>query len=252
MSVRNNFNIAVVGLCLFGLAAGPALAGRVTERVKFATGASSATIKGSVKGYDTHNYLLGASAGQVMSVLFSANNNACYFNLVEPGAESASHRGELDGNEYTGNLKLSGDYRIEVFLMRSEARRGKTCKFGIIFEVTGKSTAARSDEGSTDAMVPGTDFNATGIISCVRYAGQPMVGCDFGVNREGNGNAAVTVFWPDGGSRVIFFKDGKPSGFDQSQADGGAAMRAIQNTDIFNVSVGDQRFEIPVAVIFGG
>lgn len=119
------------------LLAASALAADRTERVKFKPGAISSTIKGSVKGYDTARYILGAKAGQVMSVLFSANNNACYFNIIEPGADSAAHRGEIDGNEYGSNLKKSGDYRAEVFLMRSEARRGKTCNFTITFEISG-------------------------------------------------------------------------------------------------------------------
>lgn len=223
-----------------------------TERVKFAAGTTSATIKGSVTGYDTQNYILGAGAGQAMSVLFSANNNACYFNLIEPGADSASHRGEIDGNEYSGNLKLSGDYRIEVYLMRSEARRGKTCKFNITTEISGDQASAPDDEGSDDALVSGTDFSATGVIPCARSAGQPMGQCKFGVKREGDGNGAITVFWPDGGNRVIFFEMDTPTSFDKSQADGEAEMTVSQNVDLFTIAIGDMRFEIPAAVMEGG
>jgi hypothetical protein len=243
-------SIATTGCALTILIANPTSAESVTERVKFAAGASSAAIKGSVTGYDTHNYLLGASSGQVMSVLFSANNNACYFNLVEPGADAAFHRGEIDGSEYAGNLKASGDYRIEVYLMRSEARRGKTCKFSVTAEISGKSASAPGDEGSTDALVPGTDFNATGVIPCARSAGQPMGQCKFGVKREGNGK--ITVFWPDAGNRVIFFEENTPMSFDKSQADGNAEMSVSQNSDLFLVTIGDMRFVIPAAVMEGG
>ncbi len=119
------------------VSSGAGFAASKTERVKFKAGAISATINGTVTGYDTHSYVLGANAGQVMSVLFSANNNACYFNMIEPGASSAVHMGEIAGNEYSANLRKSGDYRAEVYLMRSEARRGKTCKFTITFEISG-------------------------------------------------------------------------------------------------------------------
>lgn len=232
---------------LLPLVAGTAVAASKTETVKFKGGASSAIIKGSVTGYDTHSYVLGASAGQVMSVLFKPNNNACYFNVIEPGADSAVHRGEIDGNEFGSNLQKSGDYRFEAFLMRSEARRGKTCKFEFTFEVTGAASA-----GETDAKVTGTDFNATGEIPCARNAGQPMGSCKFGVKREGSGKAMVTVFWPDAGSRVIFFEGGKPANYDKSEADGDAAMQVEQNADLFVIRIGDQRFEIPDAVINGG
>jgi hypothetical protein len=252
MFVSRFTSFATVGCALTILIANPAAAESFTDRVKFAAGASSATIKGSVTGYDTHNYLLGASAGQVMSVLFSANNNACYFNLVEPGADAAFHRGEIDGNEYAGNLKASGDYRIEVYLMRSEARRGKTCRYNVTAEISGKSASASGDEGSSDALVPGTDFNATGVIPCARFAGQPMAQCKFGVKREDNGNGVITVFWPDAGNRVIFFEASRPTSFDMSQADGNAKMNVSQNSDLFIVTIGDMRFEIPAAVMEGG
>lgn len=229
-----------------------ATAESVTERVKFAAGTTSATLKGAVTGYDTHNYLLGASAGQAISVLFSPNNNACYFNLIEPGADSAFHRGEINGNEYAGNLKSSGDYRIEVYLMRSEARRGKTCKFSVTAEISGKSASTPVEDESEDALVPGTEFNATSVLPCARYAGQPMAQCKVGVKREGNGTATVTIFWPDAGNRVIFFENGDPARYDESEADGGAKMSAKKNADLYMITIGDQRFEIPEAVIFGG
>lgn len=106
-----------------------------------------------------------------------------------------------------------------------------------------------------DALVPGTDFNATGLISCVRSADAPMQACPFGVKREstGSGNGSVTITWPDGGSRVIFFEGGVPAYFDQSQADQGLTMSATRTDDGMNIIfIGEERFEIPDAVIWGG
>ena len=82
-----------------------------------------------------------------------------------------------------------------------------------------------SDRVSNDAVVAGTNFNATGQIPCARSAGQPMSQCRFGVTRrDGRGNGWIKVFWPDGGSRVIFFEDGTPTYFDKAEADGNAKM----------------------------
>lgn len=89
-------------------------------------------------------------------------------------------------------------------------------------------------------------------IPCARAAGQPMGSCRFGVRREGGGSGSITVFWPDGGNRVIFFKNGTPSRYDESEADGGARMTVHREVDLFQVRIGDQRFEIPEAVISGG
>ena len=245
--MRKHAIFAASALMMVALSITGAEGASKTQRVKFKAGSISSTINGAVKGYDTASFVLGAKAGQVMSVLFSADNNACYFNVIEPGADSAVHRGEVDGNEYAANLRLSGDYRAEVFLMRSEARRGKTCKFKITFEISGAGAAA-----SGDAKVAGTEFNATGKMPCARDAGQPLGQCDYGVVRNGDGSGQITVTWPDGGNRVIYFKNNRPESYDQSEADGSAKLSVSANADLFSVTIGSQRFEFPEAVMAGG
>jgi hypothetical protein len=60
------------------------------------------------------------------------------------------------------------------------------------------------------------------------------------------------VFWPAGGNRVIYYEDQTPVRYDESQADGGAKMTVGLEGDTYIVKIGDQRFEIPMAVISGG
>lgn len=103
-----------------------------------------------------------------------------------------------------------------------------------------------------DAKVPGTEFNATGMIPCSMGGGAPTGTCDMGVVREGNGSGMVTVTKPDGSKRVIFFQNGKATGFDQSQADRGIKFSATRQGDMSIVNIGQERYEIPDAVIFGG
>jgi hypothetical protein len=105
---------------------------------------------------------------------------------------------------------------------------------------------------SYDALVPGTKFNATGNIPCARHVGQPMAACRFGVVRKGQGNGTLTVFWPNGGTQVIFFEHGSPASFDRSQSDGNVRMKVDRKADILTVTIGPQRFEIPDAVMMGG
>lgn len=107
-------------------------------------------------------------------------------------------------------------------------------------------------DSPADALVPGTNFHATGQIACVRDSDAPAAMCNFGVVREGGGSGSVTVFWPEGGSRMIFFEGGTPVYYDQSQADRGAEMAVTRQGDNSIVFVGQERFEIPDAVIFGG
>ena len=123
---------------VFALCAVPAAFGADrAEVVKFPAGAHSATLKSSVKGYDGVSYTLGANAGQAMSVLFTPSNASCYFNVTAPGAESALFDGSSTGNEFSGNLATSGDYIVNVYLMRNAARRSETCRYSITFEING-------------------------------------------------------------------------------------------------------------------
>jgi hypothetical protein len=114
------------------------------------------------------------------------------------------------------------------------------------------SESAYSGAESQDAFVPGTEFNATGEISCARTAGQPFTNCNFGVVRKGDRSGYIKVFWPDGGNRVIYFESGSPKDYDMSEADGGVRMKVSKHSDLFTISIGDQRFEVPEALITGG
>lgn len=135
--MNKSIAILTAAASLFALSAAPTFAGDRTENVHFAAGAHSATIKGSVTGYDGVNYMLGANAGQMVQVLFSGDNGACYFNYWEPGADTAVHQGEIAGNEFSMRLSISGQQRIQVYLMRSAARRNETCHYTVTVEITG-------------------------------------------------------------------------------------------------------------------
>jgi hypothetical protein len=110
-------------------------------------------------------------------------------------------------------------------------------------QTTEETAAARAGQGK---------FDATGQIPCAQNPSQPMIQCKFGVAREGNGNAAVVVTKPDGKTRAIFFVEGKANSADTSQADGYGEFKAERVGDLNKIQVGNERYEIPDAVIFGG
>jgi hypothetical protein len=95
-------------------------------------------------------------------------------------------------------------------------------------------------------------FDATGKIPCAQHSGQPMGQCEFGVAREGGGNATVVVTRPDGRTRAIFFVNGRANSADTSQADGYGEFSARRESDLNLIRVGDERYEIPDAVVHGG
>ena len=96
------------------------------------------------------------------------------------------------------------------------------------------------------------DFDATGQIPCAQYFGQPMTECEFGVARAGGGYATVVIKKPDGSTRAIFFRMGKPIGADTSEADGYPEFGATKENDLNLIHVGNERYEIPDAVVLGG
>ena len=224
------------------------------ERVHFERGANSAVVEGSITGYETVDYILGARAGQHMNVSMATQNGANYFNILAPGEnEVAMFNGSVGENQYEGVLPKSGDYKIRVYLMRSAARRKEVAKYRLEMIIAAASGGTTGSGGAPpgDAKVAGTDFHATGKIPCSMGSGQPTGSCDFGVTREGNGSGMVTVTKPDGRTRAIFFEKGKATGCDASQADPGE-FHASQQGDLHIVRIGGERYEIPDAVISGG
>jgi hypothetical protein len=242
----------VMACALF--AASPwALAERAIESrpVQFAKGASSATLKGTLKGYQTIDYRLGAKAGQTMSVTLKTSNGANYFNVLPPGSNDiAVFVGSTEGNQWSAALAADGEYAIRVYLMRSAARRNETANYTLTVGITGSAAAARAlgSAPAGDAKVKGTPYHATGRVPCsMGSAPQGSAQCDYSVIRGKPGNAEVHVTPPGGFKRVLSFAAGKVS------ADSGARVKATRSADGWSVDINDHEYyRIPDAVISGG
>lgn len=108
----------------------PVLADNIRqETVRFASGTSGATINGKVKGYDSVEYKLGIGAGQKMSVQLDSSNSSLYFNVLAAGANAALYNSSIDGNGTSITIPSSGNYVVQVYLMRNAARRGETANY---------------------------------------------------------------------------------------------------------------------------
>ncbi len=82
-----------------------------SRRVQFKRGASSATVQGKVSIAMHDEYIVGARAGQVMTLQLTAPRNAVRFMLVSPNT------GDLIADNvrtWTGTLPQTGDYQIIV------------------------------------------------------------------------------------------------------------------------------------------
>jgi hypothetical protein len=101
-----------------------------TERVQFQESSNSARVQGTIKGYDSVDYVFGARKGQSMNVSLSTNNRANDFNIIAPGKQDeAMFVGSKFGNQFEGTLPASGDYKVRVYLMDSSARRNEAAKY---------------------------------------------------------------------------------------------------------------------------
>lgn len=238
---------------LFVLLAVPALSAHAADKVTtipvhFTKGSHSATVKGSFAGYDAVHYTLAARTGQSMTVKISGSSNA-NFNVFapgdQPGQSTAIGRGYV-GGDWTGILPANGTYTVQVFQMRASARRGEKVAFTLQLAIDGAANMV------TDATAARPNPHASGTLPCARYPGQPTTPCPFIVTRGTGGDATVTVTHPQGFKRTIVFEHGQPIRAEANQPDGPATVGASKEADLFFVRVGQERYEIPEAVVFGG
>ncbi len=103
------------------------------ERIRFPEGATSASIAGSIVGYESVNYVVDGRAGQSMAVALTSDNSGSYFNIFAPnkvpGNDYAMFISSTKGNHFDGVLPADGDYTIQVYIIRSAARHGRTANF---------------------------------------------------------------------------------------------------------------------------
>lgn len=123
--------LLVVALLTAALSPSPALAQSqsTSQRVTLPKNAPTLTLKGTLKGYDSVDYLVNAAAGQVLSVHLDTRNPSMQFNILSPGAQNALFIGSQQGTTFTGALPAKGTTAIRIYLMRNAARRGEVADY---------------------------------------------------------------------------------------------------------------------------
>ncbi|MFO1313050.1 MAG: hypothetical protein U1F41_13400 [Burkholderiales bacterium] len=219
------------------------------ERVAFAKNASSATIKGTLKGGADVDYVVRAAAGQTLEVKLAGTNGQNDFNVLPPGSDNvAMYVSSTTGERsWSGMLPADGDYAIRVYMMRPAARRNEGSSYTLMIEVTGKPLPPLS--GARDAKVGATAYHATAKVPCTLPYQADVKSCDAGVIRRGtDGTATFEAIGPQGVQRRILFVQGKPVAADTVNA-----VAAARQGDVTIVKVSDdERYEIPDAFLIGG
>ena len=116
---------AVFLIALGLLASANQVAAQARVRVRFGRGASSATLRGRINGYKYVDYIIGARAGQTLSVKLQTGGST-EFVVFDPSDENVIG---AEGLEYTGELEYTGSYKIRVLQPRAFARRNNASNY---------------------------------------------------------------------------------------------------------------------------
>jgi heat shock protein HslJ len=220
---------------------------RIVKPVQFAKGKSSAVIRGRIVGHHYVDYQVRAGAGQRMTVSLKGSNGANYFNLLPPESlDDAMAIGEQVDNRFDGLLPDDGVYSIRVFLYRAAARRSEASDFTLSVGVT--ETPLKQVAARTDAVLPGTRYHASTTVPCEPAFTRTRECEAFVVRRGFDGTATVELRWDGTWKRRILFVKGEPKAADVPQA-----MTFTRNERGWKVTFnGDEHFEIPEPLVFGG
>lgn len=110
--------------------------------------------------------------------------------------------------------------------------------------------------GREDALVPGTDYNATASVRCGFDGAEATDTCPAGVKRNWgeDGTTLVEITRPDGRKRAIFFRGTTPYGADSAEADGSAgwSFAVSRREDQSVIQYGPESYVIVDAFVVGG
>lgn len=102
-------------------------AAQAKQRVRFARGASSATVSGTIKGYKYIDYVVGAREGQTLSLRITGSSSAQFAVFMADGGNLGMDSAGV--NDWSGELPATEDYTIRVLMPRAQARRGETARY---------------------------------------------------------------------------------------------------------------------------
>jgi hypothetical protein len=134
------------------------------EKIQFLPNTTSTTIKESITGYETVNYQLDAKAGQLMEVDLKTDNTATYFNIFVPGkgpGDQAMYIGSIKGGQFEGKLPADGKYTVQVYMMRSAARRNETANYTLDISIEAAQKSQKSTNETDYEAVDIGNFNKT-------------------------------------------------------------------------------------------
>lgn len=109
----------------------------------FAPGQAATEVSGDISGYQQLVFQFDGVAQREVTVELSHPGPASlYHNVIAPSGEMVFN-GSMDGKRFQARLGESGSYRVQVYLMRNDARRGKRIAFTLRLRQSAAQAPAR-------------------------------------------------------------------------------------------------------------
>ncbi|HSE40229.1 MAG TPA: META domain-containing protein [Acidobacteriota bacterium] len=231
------------------------------KRLQFEKGKNETTVQGKIQGYDTAEYLIQAGAAQTIDVTLQTKHSATYFNVFAPGAQpgrdAALFAGEIGGQHFQGKLTIAGDYLVQIYMMRSAARRKETAQFTLNIRIEGTADfSAKSPEVGPWPI----DTDASGDLPCSTDGKNLNLQCPFRVKRNTYGATIWTIKPGETRDlkqlkfedlRVLYFE--KMDNKENFSVKGSSKVSWERAEDNWIVTVADHEcYKIPDTVIHGG
>ena len=119
-------------VCVHAVAAEPASSSITPSFVQMAQQSFEMRhVQGRLKGDETAEYAVQAEQGQTLTVRVESPHRSLYFNVFPPASPTAIFNGSIQGNQFEGVVQHSGEYRVQVYLMRSAARRNEQAEYAL-------------------------------------------------------------------------------------------------------------------------
>jgi hypothetical protein len=124
---------------------------QTSVRVQFAPGTTGTTVNGTISGREYIDYIVGARAGQTMTVSLAVTatngNGSIFFNILPAGQDfPALYNGSTDDDRRAEvTLPETGDWAVRVYLMGNDRDAGRTLGYSIDIFIAPDSGALGPD-----------------------------------------------------------------------------------------------------------
>jgi hypothetical protein len=100
-----------------------------SERVTFEEGQASRSVVDAIAGFERVHYVVSAHEGQTLTVNLASSNLSNTFDISAPAAPKPFFVGGDAGNTHSFRVPASGDYIIDVHLLRFAARDYQSAQY---------------------------------------------------------------------------------------------------------------------------